>query len=121
MPIVRTQKYKIAGVIADRTSPSIGPERGDAVPEEGGHHMCLGVIGVVTRTFAEGEVPMADVDNGDGPRAVCLLYCPEAAVGDDVLVHMGFVMEVLDPARAAESRALRRLLVEGDDADRRAG
>ena len=78
--------------------------------------MCLGLIGVVTRTFDEDGVPMADVDTGDGDRSVCLLYCPEAAVGDDVLMHMGFVMEVLDPARAAESRELRRQLVLGDEA-----
>jgi hydrogenase assembly chaperone HypC/HupF len=83
--------------------------------------MCLGVIGVVTRTFVEEGVPMADVDAGGGPRAVCLLYCPEAVVGDDVLTHMGFVMEVLDPARAAESRDLRRQLVEGAPGDRETG
>ncbi len=76
--------------------------------------MCLGLIGVVTRTFEESDVPMADVDTGDGPRSACLLYCPDATVGDDVLMHMGFVMEVLDPQRAADSRELRRQLVVGD-------
>jgi len=76
--------------------------------------MCLGLIGIVTRTFDADGVPMAEVDSGDGPRSVCLLYCPGAAVGDDVLMHMGFVMEVLDPERAAESRELRRQLVVGD-------
>ena len=76
--------------------------------------MCLGVIGLVTRRFEEDGVPMADVDTGDGARSVCLLYCPEAEIDDDVLVHMGFVMEVLDPERAAESRELRRQLVTGE-------
>ena len=76
--------------------------------------MCLGLIGVMTRTFDERGVPMADVDTGDGPRAACLLYCPDAAPGDDVLIHMGFVMEVLDAERAAESRELRRQMVVGD-------
>ena len=85
--------------------------------------MCLGLIGVVTRTFEEDGVPMADVDTGDGDRSVCLLYCPDAVVGDDVLMHMGFVMEVLDPERAADSRELRRQLVMGDEppAERDAG
>ena len=77
--------------------------------------MCLGLIGVITRTFDEDGVPMADVDTGDGDRSVCLLYCPDAVVGDDVLMHMGFVMEVLDPERAADSRELRRQLVLGDE------
>jgi len=76
--------------------------------------MCLGLIGVVTRAFDEGGVPMADVDTGEGARSACLLYCPDAVVGDDVLMHMGFVMEVLDPERAAESRRLRRELVIGN-------
>ena len=76
--------------------------------------MCLGLIGVVTRRFDEAGVPMAEVDTGDGPREACLLYCPDARIGDDVLLHMGFVMEVLDPERAADSRDLRRQLVSGD-------
>ena len=76
--------------------------------------MCLGLIGVVTGIFDEDGVPMADVDTGDGARAACLLYCPDAVIGDDVLMHMGFVMEVLAPDRAADSRELRRQMVLGD-------
>ncbi len=79
--------------------------------------MCLGLIGVVTRRYDTDGVPMAEVDTGDGGREVCLLYCPDAAVGDDVLLHMGFVMEVLEPERAADSRELRRQLVNGDGRD----
>jgi hydrogenase maturation factor len=79
--------------------------------------MCLGLIGVVTRRYDTDDVPMAEVDTGDGGREACLLYCPDAAVGDDVLLHMGFVMEVLEPERAAASRELRRQLVEGDGQD----
>lgn len=77
--------------------------------------MCLGLIGVVTRVFVHDGVPMADVDTGEAVREVCLSFCPDASVDDDVLLHMGFATEVLDPRRAAESRALRRDLVVGGD------
>lgn len=72
--------------------------------------MCLGVIGRVDRVFDEGGMPMAEVATGDAIQRACLLYCPETTAGDDVLVHMGFVMEVLDAERAADARAFREEL-----------
>jgi hydrogenase assembly chaperone HypC/HupF len=83
--------------------------------------MCLGLIGAVTRTFDEGGVPMAEVATDGGVRNACLLYCPDVVEGDDVLMHMGFVMEVLDHDRAAEAMAMRRQLADrppGNDAAR---
>ena len=62
--------------------------------------MCLGTIGVVTEIRDDDGIPMALV--GADPAAVvhaCLLTCPEAAVGDTVLVHSGYVLQVLDGAR----------------------
>ncbi len=65
--------------------------------------MCLGVIGVIRETWDEGGMPMASVEG----RPVCLVYTPEAAIGDTVLVHLGFAVEVLDEERAADAVALR--------------
>ena len=62
--------------------------------------MCLGTIGVVTEIRDDDGVPMALV--AAGPAAVidaCLLTCPEAAAGDTVLVHSGYILQVLDGAR----------------------
>ena len=59
--------------------------------------MCLGVIGRVTRVWAEAGVPMALVRTGDKEAPVCLLYVPDAGEGDRVLVHLGFAVELLDP------------------------
>lgn len=72
--------------------------------------MCLGVVATVTETWDEGGIPMATVDDGRERSVTCLLYVPEAAAGDAVLVHLGFAVERLDPRRAAEARALRQEL-----------
>jgi hydrogenase expression/formation protein HypC len=70
--------------------------------------MCLGSVGRIIRIWDEGGVPMAEVDYGSRTDAACLLYQPEATIGTPVLVHMGFVMEELDEARAADALALRK-------------
>lgn len=70
--------------------------------------MCLGTLGLVRETWDEGGMPMARVESHDGSDLVaCLAYTPEAAVGTQVLVHLGFVVEVVDPDVAGEASALR--------------
>ncbi|MGD2101565.1 MAG: HypC/HybG/HupF family hydrogenase formation chaperone [Acidimicrobiia bacterium] len=68
--------------------------------------MCLGEIGEVEHTWDEGGVPMGSIA-GD---AVCLMYTPGASVGDAVMVHLGYAVEILDKNRAAEAITLRRRL-----------
>jgi hydrogenase expression/formation protein HypC len=65
--------------------------------------MCLGTLGEIESIWSEGGVPMARTPGGE----VCLLYVPEASVGDTVLVHMGFALEILDDDRARAARDLR--------------
>ena len=61
--------------------------------------MCLGTIGVVTEIRDDDGVPMALVGAGSAAAVhACLLTCPEAAVGDTVLVHSGYVLQILDGA-----------------------
>ena len=43
---------------------------------------------------------MARVDIGGFQRDVCLAYVPEAAVGDYVLVHVGFAVRIMDADEA---------------------
>lgn len=58
--------------------------------------MCLGTIGVITEVRDDDGVPMALVDAGAGGTVpACLLTCPQAAAGETVLVHCGYVLEVL--------------------------
>jgi hydrogenase maturation factor len=69
--------------------------------------MCLGKVGVVTKVWEEGGVPMALVSTGSTSERACLLTAPEVVEGTSVLVHLGFVVEVLDPESAEEARRLR--------------
>ena len=69
--------------------------------------MCLGTLGKVVERWDVGDIPMAKVATDRGEQAASLMYHPGVAVGADVLTHMGFVADVLDPERAADARSLR--------------
>ena len=59
--------------------------------------MCLGTTGVVTSLRDDDGVAMALVDTGTGQVvSACLLTCPDALVGDTVLIHCGYVLQVFD-------------------------
>ncbi len=63
--------------------------------------MCLGTVGVITAVREEDGVPMALVDTsqgdaGQGTVSACLLTCPDASVGRTVLIHCGYVLQILD-------------------------
>ena len=58
--------------------------------------VCLGTVGVITAVRDEDGLPMALVEAGQGTVSACLLTCPEAGVGRTVLVHCGYVLQILD-------------------------
>ncbi len=64
--------------------------------------MCLGVPGQLVEVFQRDELPMGRVDFGGVRKEICLAYTPEAAVGDYVLVHVGFALSVIDAQEAQE-------------------
>lgn len=63
--------------------------------------MCLAVPGRVLEILAEEPLRMARVAFGPVVKEICLAYVPEAAVGDHVIVHVGFAISRLDEAEAA--------------------
>ena len=71
--------------------------------------MCLGELGHVLAVDGE----LATVQIGTVERTASLLMRPEAGVGDHVVVHTGFVVEVIGAEQAAEAAALRRGDVAG--------
>ena len=77
--------------------------------------MCLGVPGKVIETYHEHGVLMGKVDFGGVRKAACLEHVPEAAIGDYVLVHVGFALSRLDEVEANRVFDLLRELGQLDE------
>ena len=71
--------------------------------------MCLGIPGKVLEVFSLNGLRMAKVEFGGITRDACLEYTPDAAVGDYVIVHVGFAISTVDQEEAARTY---RLLAE---------
>jgi hydrogenase expression/formation protein HypC len=67
--------------------------------------MCLAIPGRVTELRESGGVAMARVDFGGVAREACMVYLPEAKVGDYVLVHAGFAISAVDEQEARQTLA----------------
>jgi hydrogenase maturation factor len=66
--------------------------------------MCLGSIVRLVGAWEEHGTRIGRLDDG---AVVTLAFVPEAAPGDDVLVHLGVPVEVLPPEDARAAIALR--------------
>ena len=64
--------------------------------------MCLGIPGKLLEVYRRDDLPMGRVEFGGIVKEACLVYTPEAAVGDYVLVHVGFALSQLDEVEARE-------------------
>ena len=67
--------------------------------------MCLGVPGKVLEIVApssQNSLPLGKVQFGGIVKDICLAYLPDVAVGDYVLVHVGFAISKIDEAEAEE-------------------
>ena len=62
--------------------------------------MCLGIPGKVVARYEEHGISMGKVDFGGISKQVCLEHVPHAAVGDYVLVHVGYALARLDEEEA---------------------
>lgn len=65
--------------------------------------MCLGVPGkVLSIESTDDGVLMGKVSFGGVAKDVCLAYVPEVQVGQYVIVHAGFALNLLDEQEAVE-------------------
>ena len=82
--------------------------------------MCLGVPGRSSASTADPlGMPMGRVDFGGVVSEVCLAYVPEAAVGDYVVVHVGFaISRGRRGGGAAQCSSYLREMGELDELDR---
>ena len=74
--------------------------------------MCLGVPGKITKIYEIEGLKMGEVDFGGVTREACLEYVPETKVGDYVLIHVGFALNVLSEEEAHETLALLQEVFE---------
>ena len=75
--------------------------------------MCLGIPGRILDLTVPADRPdlrTGTVDFDGVRREVCLAYTPEAAVGDYVIVHVGFAISTVDPDEAARTLAVLRAI-----------
>lgn len=69
--------------------------------------MCLAIPGQLESVSeGAGALPFGRVRFGAVTQQVCLVYVPEAAAGDWLVVHVGFALQRLDEAAAQRTLAL---------------
>jgi hydrogenase expression/formation protein HypC len=68
--------------------------------------MCLGIAGRVV-SFDASRPGLANADVEGATRTINVALLDELAVGDWVLIHLGFALERLSPEEAAETRRVR--------------
>ncbi len=79
--------------------------------------MCLAIPGKILAITTENGLPMAEIDYAGARNQACLAYTPEAEVGNYVIVHAGFALQILNEDEAQASLTeLSRLsaLMEAD-------
>ena len=65
--------------------------------------MCLGIPGKVIKTYETDGTLMSKVDFDGVIQEVCIATTPEAQVGQYVLVHAGFALNILSDQEASET------------------
>jgi hydrogenase expression/formation protein HypC len=66
--------------------------------------MCLGIPARIVEILEQGGLAKAEISGVR--RDVSVALCPEADVGDWVLVHVGFALATIDEEQARETLAL---------------
>jgi hydrogenase expression/formation protein HypC len=80
--------------------------------------MCLGIPGKVIARSDDDGLPLGTVDFGGVRREVCLAYvADQVAVGDYVVVHVGFAISKVDEAEARRTFDILREMSELDELD----
>jgi hydrogenase expression/formation protein HypC len=72
--------------------------------------MCLAIPGKVQEIDRASTPVMGNVDFGGITKRVCLEWLPEIAVGDYVIVHVGFAISKVDEKEALETLELFKQL-----------
>ena len=78
--------------------------------------MCLGIPGRIVEMRRDAGLPMGVVDFGGVRREVCLAYvADEVAVGDYVIIHVGFALSKVDEEEAHRTLDILRQMGEFEE------
>ncbi|MFI5310912.1 MAG: HypC/HybG/HupF family hydrogenase formation chaperone [Gemmatimonadales bacterium] len=78
--------------------------------------MCLGIPGRIVQLRDDGGLAMGIVDFGGVRRDVCLAYVQEeVALGDYVIVHVGFAISKVDEPEATRTFEVLREMSQLDE------
>jgi hydrogenase expression/formation protein HypC len=77
--------------------------------------MCLAIPGRVAETWRENEILMGKVEFSGVTRRVCLEHVPDVKIDEYVLVHVGFALQKIDAAEAAQVFEILRELKQLSD------
>ena len=79
--------------------------------------MCLAIPGKIVEIYERDGTLMSKVDFGGVQQEVCLATTPEALVGQYVIVHAGFALNLLSTEEAEETLRLLKELEDSNQAD----
>lgn len=80
--------------------------------------MCLAVPGRVQSVYDQSGTLMGQVNFGGVLKEVCLVYLPESAIGDYIIVHVGFALSKIDETAALDTlRTFEELGLLEDELD----
>lgn len=74
--------------------------------------MCLAIPGKIIEINTQSGLRMGRIDFAGTTNDACLEYVPEAEVGQYVIVHAGFALNVIDEAEAKKTFELWDEIVE---------
>ena len=78
--------------------------------------MCLGIPGQIIDIRTDRGLPMGTVDFGGVRREACLAYvADQVALGDYVIVHVGFAISKVDEPEAKRTFAVLREMSQLDE------
>ena len=74
--------------------------------------MCLAIPGKIIEIYSLEDTPMCKVDLGGAEQEVCIAATPEARLGDYILVHAGFSLNILTDEEAQATLGLLKQIEE---------
>jgi len=79
--------------------------------------MCLAIPGKILERTTDHGLPMGLLDLAGARVKICLSLTPEAQVGDYVIIHAGFALQVLDEDEARATMVELERLAAASDPD----